>query len=78
MATANTQAVKFVKQRVEQRFTHWHNRVETVTIADIMDKLKASHWWQFKKRRQLKLELFGAALIQQTIKGAIQEIRMLN
>jgi xanthine dehydrogenase molybdopterin-binding subunit B len=78
MATENTQAVKFVKQRVEQRFTHWHNRVETVSIAEITKKLKESHWWQFRKRRQLKLELFGAALIQQTIKGAIAEIRMLN
>ena len=78
MATANTQAVKFVKQRVEQRFTHWHNRVETVTIAGLVDNIEKCHWWQFKKKRKLKLELFGAALIKETIKGAIAEIRMLN
>lgn len=78
MATANGQAVKFVKQRVEQRFTHWHNRVETVTVADLMTKLKACHWWQFKKKRSLQRELFGAVIIQQTIKGAIAEIRLLN
>jgi len=77
MATANTRAIEFVKQIVEQRFTHWHNRVESVSIVAITDKLKKSHWWQFRKRRQLKLELFGAALIQQTIKGAIAEIRRL-
>lgn len=78
MATANSQAVAFVKQRVEQRFTHWHNKVETETVAKAIENLKACKWWEFKKKRNLKQELFGAYLIKQTIKGAIAEIRLLR
>jgi endonuclease III-like uncharacterized protein len=78
MASANSQAVEFVKQRAEQRFTHWHNQVEKKTIAALIESIGKCHWWQFKKKRNLKNELFGAVMIQQTIKGAINEIRLLR
>lgn len=78
MATASTQAVKFVKQRAVQRFVHWHNRVETVIVAGITDKFKKTYWFQFRKRSALKRELFGAIMIQSTIKGAINEIELLR
>jgi hypothetical protein len=77
MATANTQAVKFVKQRAEQRFTFWATKI-SVNINEVAFDIKKSHWWEFRKRKKLKLELFSLGITFATIKQVINEIRLLN